>query len=453
MKNKQHYKKYTKELDKVRFEVVRFIYDVLICIALVALGIYLRNWIANDYEFNKQPQIMAFIFVVLINVALMILRIKITFKNYRIFMFIQVIILTITILFSTSLYGIDMSTLNIVVVITLMSIMVVLGFKVAIIYFIIMLGWMSFITYLQIQGVVPYTPDTEPPNFNSAIMIFTLLFVVLKLIHISFHKMQTYYDSAFKYAQKLEDMNTKLEEIIKARTKTLQDNFNKQIETMYDTSVIGSIAKPLLHDLTTPFSGLKGTLEILNDTKEYDEELVSLAIESLTHINEIIYESKEIMRGKDLVQTFNPKDHLERVIKILNNEFSSNKIKIELEIEDVEFRIKGVVSLYERILINILVNAIEELKSVDYEGVIKIRLLNRNNKVQIEILDNGRGIPKEYLEKVFEEDYSQKHTHYNLGLGLAFVKSTMQEKFKADVDVESKLGKYTKFTLAFNQVI
>src|SRR5690606_27800177 len=111
--------------------------------------------------------------------------------------------------------------------------------------------WMSIITYLQIQGVVPYTPDTEPPNFNSAIMIFTLLFVVLKIIHISFHKMQTYYDSAFKYAQKLEDMNIKLEEIIKARTKTLQDNFNKQIETMYDTSVIGSIAKPLLHDLTT----------------------------------------------------------------------------------------------------------------------------------------------------------------------------------------------------------
>src|SRR5690606_28573617 len=177
MKNKQHYKKYTKELDKVRFEVVRFIYDVLICIALVALGIYLRNWIANDYEFNRQPQITAFIFIVLVSIVLMILRIKITFKTYRIFMFIQVAILSFTILFSTSLYGIDMSTLNIVVVITLMSIMVVLGFKVAIIYFLIMLGWMSIITYLQIQGVVPYTPDTEPPNFNSAIMIFTLLFV------------------------------------------------------------------------------------------------------------------------------------------------------------------------------------------------------------------------------------------------------------------------------------
>lgn len=60
MKNKQHYKKYTKELDKVRFEVVRFIYDVLICIALVALGIYLRNWIANDYEFNRQPHMFRF---------------------------------------------------------------------------------------------------------------------------------------------------------------------------------------------------------------------------------------------------------------------------------------------------------------------------------------------------------------------------------------------------------
>lgn len=452
MKNKQHYKKYTKELDNVRFEVVRFIYDVLIVVSLVALAIYLRNWIANNYTFNRQHQIIAFIFIVSINITLMILRIKIAFKNYKVFMFIQLAILGFTILFSTGLYGVDMSTLNILIVITLLSVIIVLGFRVAVVFFLIMLVWMSMITFLQIKGVVPYTPDVEPPNFNSAIMIFTLLFVVLKIIHIAFHKMQTYYDKAFKYAQKLEDMNIKQEEIIKARTKALQDNFNKQIETMYDTSVIGSIAKPLLHDLTTPFSGLKGTLEILNDTKEYDEELVSLAIESLNHINEIIYESKEIMRGKDLVQTFNPKDHLERVIKILNNEFSSNKIKMEIEIEDKEFKIKGVVSLYERILINILVNAIEELKTVDYEGIIKIKLLNISNKVQIEIIDNGRGIPKEYLEKVFEEDYSLKHTHYNLGLGLAFVKNTMRDKFKADVNVESKIGKYTKFTLAFNLV-
>ncbi len=443
-------KQYKTELDKIRTNVVKSLYEATFLIAFVATGIYLRSISIQEFDFDKDTLLASFIFTVAVTIALGFCRLLVNVQRHRFFLYFLIIIYTIAILFASTQYGIEMPVLSLIFAITLLSIVIVLGFKVAFIYLLAILALMTTVTYLQLNGYVPFRPDLEPPDFSSVLILFTCLFTILRIGKVGFNEIGNYYRKALEYSKELEHLNHNLDQLIHDRAKALQMNFNKQIESIYDTAVIGSIAKPLLHDLTTPFSGLEGTLEIIKENKVYDEELISLATQSVKEINNIIFESREMMRGKNLVQVFSLNDHIERVIKILKNEFISNSIRLKYSLPG-NYKVKGIVSLFERILINLLVNGIEELKHVNGERVITIRIYQNQSNMIVEIMDNGRGIPQIYWNKIFEEDYSTKHSYYNLGLGLPFVRTTMREKFQGEVLVESVPNTYTRFILKFKE--
>lgn len=80
-----------------------------------------------------------------------------------------------------------------------------------------------------------------------------------------------------------------------------------------------------------------------------------------------------------------------------------------------------------------------------------MRIYRNQEDIIVKIMDNGRGIPQIYWNKIFEEDYSTKHSYYNLGLGLPFVRTTMREKFQGEVLVESVPNTYTRFILKFKE--
>lgn len=103
--------------------------------------------------------------------------------------------------------------------------------------------------------------------------------------------------------------------------------------------------------------------------------------------------------------------------------------------------------LLERIVRNLLENAI---KYTD-EGNIKVRLSLKADNYIIQVIDTGRGIPKQDLSKIFEEFYQvdnpERDRTKGLGLGLAIVKR-MTSLLEIDLDLESEQGTGTCFTLS-----
>jgi signal transduction histidine kinase len=94
---------------------------------------------------------------------------------------------------------------------------------------------------------------------------------------------------------------------------------------------------------------------------------------------------------------------------------------------------------------NLLKNAIEACRP-GINCVIAIRILTDDNRVWIEVADNGKGIDEELQEKIFVPNFTTKSS--GTGLGLAFVKQAV-ENAGGSIDFKSVVGQGTKFYLSF----
>jgi two-component system, OmpR family, phosphate regulon sensor histidine kinase PhoR len=123
--------------------------------------------------------------------------------------------------------------------------------------------------------------------------------------------------------------------------------------------------------------------------------------------------------------------------------------KIDVQLEASKDILNADEVHFTSLINNLLDNAIKYSK----EGLhIKLSTSNAGNQLRIRIEDNGIGMSKETLSRIFEKFYRAHtgniHNVKGFGLGLSYVK-TMVEAHKGTIKPESTLGKGTTFTLVF----
>jgi two-component system phosphate regulon sensor histidine kinase PhoR len=104
---------------------------------------------------------------------------------------------------------------------------------------------------------------------------------------------------------------------------------------------------------------------------------------------------------------------------------------------------------FTNVIFNLLDNAVK-YKKEEGELQLHINTWNDSNKLYIEIQDNGLGIKKENLKKIFDKFYrvhtGNRHDVKGFGLGLAYVKKIIQDH-KGSIRAESELNVGTKFII------
>jgi len=99
---------------------------------------------------------------------------------------------------------------------------------------------------------------------------------------------------------------------------------------------------------------------------------------------------------------------------------------------------------FSRALSNLIKNAIQAIPPYRH-GLIELKTEIENNRVKIEIKDNGSGIPEELVEKIFIPNFSTKSS--GMGLGLAIVKNII-EKAGGSISFKTKTGEGTTFFIS-----
>jgi signal transduction histidine kinase len=126
--------------------------------------------------------------------------------------------------------------------------------------------------------------------------------------------------------------------------------------------------------------------------------------------------------------------------------------KIETHFDESIAKIDAVPQDIGRVLLNLLNNAFyavsEKKKSSgdDYEAIVSVKSKKMNDRVEILVQDNGKGIPQQVVNKIFQPFFTTKPTGQGTGLGLS-LSYDIVKAHGGELKVESKEGKGAVFTI------
>lgn len=227
---------------------------------------------------------------------------------------------------------------------------------------------------------------------------------------------------------------------------TIQDITDiKRLENMRSQFVAN-----VTHELKTPLTSIKGFSETLRyvediNTKTKFLDIIDKETDRLTNlINDILILSNIENNYKMKEERFNQGEVISEVISIIYPQMEKKNITIEVDNKGSKILIGDRDKFYQMIL-NLVENSI---KYSEHNKKIKIFVYDIKNYLCIEIEDQGVGIPKEDLSRIFERFYmvDKSRAKKGTGLGLAIVKHIVK-MFNGEIYVKSEPGYGTKFTI------
>lgn len=216
----------------------------------------------------------------------------------------------------------------------------------------------------------------------------------------------------------------------------------------------------MTHELKTPISTISLAAQMLGDPAVRKSE------STLAHLHQVITdESKRLRFQVEKVLQLSVFDNSKAAAlklvtldanSIIANVVSTFKIKVEkfggcitTHLDAPLSTVKVDEMQFTNVVFNLLDNAVKYRRE-DIEPHLEIATSDKGNKLEIRISDNGIGIRKEDLKRIFEKFYrvstGNLHDVKGFGLGLAYVKK-MVELFGGAIDVESELGVGTTFII------
>lgn len=142
---------------------------------------------------------------------------------------------------------------------------------------------------------------------------------------------------------------------------------------------------------------------------------------------------------------------VEDALVLLEKELQKYRIHVEKEISSVPIML-GSAGQLQRLLLNLITNARQAIKE---NGTIRVVVKHeaKTNSVVLTIRDNGSGIPKDVLPKIFDRFFTTKSGpdasgKGGTGLGLTACKQIIDDH-RGRIRVESTVGKGTAFTIRF----
>jgi len=204
------------------------------------------------------------------------------------------------------------------------------------------------------------------------------------------------------------------------------------------------------HELKTPLTSIKGFSETLryvddSETKNKFLDIIDKESERLTNlINDILILSNIENIHKMESEYFNPGDVIENVLDMVKSQAYKKSIIIKYN-DCFNSEILGSKDKFHQLAVNLIENAI---KYSNENGVVKIDLTLEEQYFVFKVKDNGIGIPKNDIPRIFERFYrvDKSRSTRGTGLGLAIVKHIVK-LFNGEISVKSKVGRGSTFTV------
>ncbi len=234
---------------------------------------------------------------------------------------------------------------------------------------------------------------------------------------------------------------------------TLKELQETQLQLIHSEKMasLGQLIAGVAHEINTPLGSIKSNNGIITKlVKQIDDtELAELFAETtridkvaIDRISNLVVSLKKFVRlDEEQLQKADINKELDLTLEIIYHE-TKNKAEIIKEYSELPM-IKCYPNMLNQVFMNILMNACQ---AIENKGKITISTEIDNDNLVVKIKDNGKGIKKENLNKIFDAGFTTKSVGVGTGLGLA-ISSKIIAKHNGTIRVLSEENKGTEFII------
>jgi len=235
--------------------------------------------------------------------------------------------------------------------------------------------------------------------------------------------------------------------------KTLEELKETQLQLINSEKMasLGQLVAGVAHEINTPVASIKSNNSIISklisqieqeDLKEMFLQINTIDREAIQRISNIVTSLKKFVRLDEAeLQEADINKELDLTLDLIRHE-TKNKIEIEKHYSEIP-PIKCYPNMLNQVFTNILVNACQ---AIDKQGKIIITTEFSDGVLTVKFKDNGCGIPKENLNRIFTAGYTTKGVGVGTGLGLA-ISQKIIDKHNGKIQVNSEVGRGTEFVI------
>ncbi len=269
-------------------------------------------------------------------------------------------------------------------------------------------------------------------------------------------------DDILQLAINATELRIKDKLIIIASISNIQNVLEEQ-----ETEAWQKLIRVLTHEIMNsiaPIASLSSTVELMLkdiNMNEFDIKKASLNKNSVEEITQALQTINKRSTGllhfvntyRNLTRIPKPNFKITSVTELMNNirilvedELTKNNIKCNINVEPEKLEIYADEQLIEQVIINLIKNSISALENVSEASIAIKAFYNKRGRVNIQVIDNGKGILKEVIDKIFIPFFTTKPNGSGIGLSLS---KQILKLHNGSINVHSEPDKETIFTLTF----
>ena len=223
------------------------------------------------------------------------------------------------------------------------------------------------------------------------------------------------------------------------------EKYSIQAEKMF---ALGKLSSGIAHEIRNPMYALTTNIDYLKekqcDPKEFELIYPELrdSIDRIHHIVTAIldYSRPHVKTNKPIaINTI-----IQKSLDLVEKQLKKSRIRIRLELEESSHTIEGDEHKLVQVFVNLILNA---MQAMGHEGELILKTGFRDNRQVVSVVDNGCGIARDDLDRIFDPFFTKSKG--GTGLGLAICKRILEDH-SAKIEVLSELDLGTTINIYFD---
>jgi C4-dicarboxylate-specific signal transduction histidine kinase len=316
---------------------------------------------------------------------------------------------------------------------------------------------LATVGYLQINNIINLNAYWKNDFVSMAdFIVFVVIFLIIATVSwLSNREIEKSLIRARRSETELKKERDSLEVTDEKRTQQLKDEQSDKIAQLYRFAEFGRLSAGVFHDLVNPLTAVSLNMEKVK--AEYGKEVATseakmsidravLAAKKME--NFVVAVRKQLAREENNTR-FSLNEEIGHVVGILSHKAQKAHVTLHFSAAHIT-TLFGDAAKFNQVVLNLIANAIESYVSTEQDDPtrkVDIALTEKGDVILLSIKDFGIGIVPENIEKIFDPFFTTKIDGQGIGIGLSLSKRIVEKDFHGSIDVKSKVGEGTVFTI------